>query len=260
MCGRQRERAHDGHQRLRHRMLRRAVEGARDLLPPPRELGVRDAGVGDLVDDIVDFAAERIERGDRAPALAGAGRGSCSRSSSRFARPSAGSIRRASCGVRRRAGDPSARQATAHQSRARSTGRLREHVALRGIDAREDAEAALDHRRQLEAERAAAARASAGARIRASFARAATSKAMSARQRASAWPSRDLRGGHAEAMRDPPAEGRRGSCASRRATSCQKLVSCRPVQIASLCMPLRAIRHAVECSSSRPTGLAERRQ
>ena len=95
---RQRELAHDRHQRLRHRMLRRAVERARDLRAPPRELGARDGRVGHFVDDVVDLAAERVERGDRAPPLAAAGTGSCSRSSSRSARPSAGSIRRASCG------------------------------------------------------------------------------------------------------------------------------------------------------------------
>ena len=56
-------------QRERHRMLRRAGEHGADLLPPPGELRARELRVGDLVDDVVDLAAERVERGDRAPPL-----------------------------------------------------------------------------------------------------------------------------------------------------------------------------------------------
>src|SRR6185503_7455329 len=37
-----------------------------DLLAPPRELRRGHAGVGAFVDDVVDLAAKRIERGDRA--------------------------------------------------------------------------------------------------------------------------------------------------------------------------------------------------
>ena len=45
-----------------------AGEGRVDLAPPPRELEARHGRVAHLVDDVVHLAAERVERGDRAPA------------------------------------------------------------------------------------------------------------------------------------------------------------------------------------------------
>ncbi len=50
-------------------MLRRAAVDRGDLAAPPREFGACDAGIGALVDDVIDFAAEREERGDCAPAF-----------------------------------------------------------------------------------------------------------------------------------------------------------------------------------------------
>ncbi|MNY43142.1 hypothetical protein D3C86_1780790 [compost metagenome] len=47
-----------------------ACIGLGDFAAPPGELGRGDAGVADFVHDIIDLAAERIERGDgRAPLL-----------------------------------------------------------------------------------------------------------------------------------------------------------------------------------------------
>ncbi len=60
------------HHRLQgegHRVLRRAREHGADLAAPPGELRAGEVRIGRLVDDIVDFAAERVERGDRAPPL-----------------------------------------------------------------------------------------------------------------------------------------------------------------------------------------------
>ena len=53
------------HQRPHRRVVRLAGEGCCDLLAPPVQLGRCHAGIGDFVDDVVDLAAERIERGDR---------------------------------------------------------------------------------------------------------------------------------------------------------------------------------------------------
>ena len=59
------------HQRLHHWMARRACERLGDLGAPPGELGGGHAGVGDLVDHVVDLAAERIEGRDRGAARLG---------------------------------------------------------------------------------------------------------------------------------------------------------------------------------------------
>ncbi len=56
-------------QRARYRMLRRAVKGSSQLLPPPSERRVRGRDIGAIVHYIVHFAAERVERHDRASAL-----------------------------------------------------------------------------------------------------------------------------------------------------------------------------------------------
>src|SRR5687768_7478177 len=50
-------------------MVRVSREEVRYLGPPPRELGARDLGVAHLVGDVVDLAAEGVERGDRAAPL-----------------------------------------------------------------------------------------------------------------------------------------------------------------------------------------------
>jgi hypothetical protein len=63
---RQRKLANHGNQRLRHRMLRRAVECARNLLPPPCKLDARHTRIGHLVHDVVDLAAKCVERRDGA--------------------------------------------------------------------------------------------------------------------------------------------------------------------------------------------------
>ncbi len=56
------------------------------------------AGSVDFVDDVVDLAAEGVERGDRAPALRRQEQEAVVEARCRSARPSAGSTRRASCG------------------------------------------------------------------------------------------------------------------------------------------------------------------
>jgi hypothetical protein len=56
-------------QRARPDAAGAAVEMAAISVAPPGELGARDAGVAAFVDDVVDFAAERVERGDRAAPL-----------------------------------------------------------------------------------------------------------------------------------------------------------------------------------------------
>ena len=53
------------HQRLHHRVAGAAGEGRGHFAAPPGQLGGGDAGVADLVDHVVDLAAERVEGGDR---------------------------------------------------------------------------------------------------------------------------------------------------------------------------------------------------
>src|SRR6266536_3006096 len=50
-------------------MLRLAGERGTDYIAPPPELRPGDAGVYRLVDDVVDLAAERVERRDGASAF-----------------------------------------------------------------------------------------------------------------------------------------------------------------------------------------------
>jgi hypothetical protein len=51
--------------------VRLAVGNALDFLAPPGELGRGDGNVVAFVDDVIDFAAEGVERHDGAPALDG---------------------------------------------------------------------------------------------------------------------------------------------------------------------------------------------
>src|SRR5690606_37808239 len=51
-------------ERARDRVLGRTIEQPLDLAAPPAELHARDIRVVDLVDDVVDLAAERVQRGD----------------------------------------------------------------------------------------------------------------------------------------------------------------------------------------------------
>jgi len=69
VLARQRMLAHHLHERAGHRMPRRAVEHGIDLAAPPGELDAGHGRIGDLVDDVVHLAAERVHRGDRAAAL-----------------------------------------------------------------------------------------------------------------------------------------------------------------------------------------------
>ena len=85
-----------GSERARHRVRGVARHEVRDLRAPPRELGARHAHVARLVGHVVHLAAEGVEGRDGPALLAAAGRGSCSRSSSRWRPPSAGSTRRGS--------------------------------------------------------------------------------------------------------------------------------------------------------------------
>ena len=57
--------------RFRYRVLRFAVVKMADFVAPPLELGAGDGRVGAFIDDIIDFAAVGVERGDRAAALGG---------------------------------------------------------------------------------------------------------------------------------------------------------------------------------------------
>jgi len=63
------ELGHVRHQGLRHRVAGLAAKGLGDFLLPPGQLLGGHAHVLHLVHDIVHFAAERIERGDRGPAV-----------------------------------------------------------------------------------------------------------------------------------------------------------------------------------------------
>src|SRR5260370_8812974 len=54
---------------LGYRVLRFAGEKIRNLRAPPGELGRGELRVGGLVDDVIDLAAEGVQRRDRAPAL-----------------------------------------------------------------------------------------------------------------------------------------------------------------------------------------------
>ena len=103
--------------------------------------------VGDLVDDVVDFAAERVERGDRAPPLRRQEQEAVVEARAALRGPSAGSIRRASCGA---FGVREAMAARRKQRVARDAGpvgarelrAVAEDVAAGGVDAVEDAVAA----------------------------------------------------------------------------------------------------------------------
>ena len=88
---------HHRHQRPGHRVLRRAGVRGDDLGAPPRELAARDARVGDLVDDVVDFAAERVQRGDRASPFGRQEQEAVVEARAAAARRAAGSTRRGSC-------------------------------------------------------------------------------------------------------------------------------------------------------------------
>ena len=167
------------HERLRDRMLRRAVERAGDLLPPPRELGLRDVRVVHFVDHVVDLAAERVQRGDRAPPR---------RRQEQEAVVEARAARRGLLLAVLVRGHEQHRVRYAHRAPvARAQHRpLREHVAARRVDAREDAQAARDHRRQLEPEPPRQAPRRAAARTAAARACAPSRTSMSARQRSSA--------------------------------------------------------------------------
>src|SRR5690606_22679339 len=54
-------------QRARDRMLRLPGVQALDFAAPPVEARARKLRVGRFVDDVVDLATERVERGDGAP-------------------------------------------------------------------------------------------------------------------------------------------------------------------------------------------------
>src|SRR5437660_1209753 len=66
---RQLERRDDRRERERNRMPRRSAERRSEFAAPPRELEPRDTRIGDLIDDVVDLAAEGVQRDDRSPAL-----------------------------------------------------------------------------------------------------------------------------------------------------------------------------------------------
>ena len=108
------------------------------------------AGIGHLVDDVVDFAAERIERGDRAAA-----RRRQEQEAVVEARAALRGLLLAvlvGCHAAALREGTSAWYATAHQSRVAQHRAAREHVAVDRVDAREDAQAAFDHRGQFEPE------------------------------------------------------------------------------------------------------------
>ena len=229
-----------------------------DLGAPPSELDARDVRIGDLVDGVVDFAAERVQRRDRGAAP-------------RIEQPKA--VVEARAALRRlvgavlvgrhavRARRASVRSASSAQSRFVSIGRRREHVAA---DARRSARECACRRRSPRAARGPRA----SGRRRGSAAPRVEQRARARRfERHQSRPARDralpaaIAARRRRSARDPPAECRRGPCASRCATSCQKLASCSAVQIASLSAhaSLRR-RRRYSASSRRPTGLAERRQ
>ena len=58
-----------GLQSLHHRMGWLARKRLVYFVAPPSQFGLSDAWVGHFIDHIVDFAAERIKRGDRTAAL-----------------------------------------------------------------------------------------------------------------------------------------------------------------------------------------------
>ena len=63
-----------GGERARDRVARRAGEERGDFDSPPRELCRRNARVGALVDDVVDLAAEGVQRSDGASPFGGMNR------------------------------------------------------------------------------------------------------------------------------------------------------------------------------------------
>ena len=195
-------------ERLRHRVLRVAGEQvARPRCATTRAWCARRCASRSLVDDVVDLAAERVERGDRAPPLAAAGRGSCSRSSSRSPRPSAGSTRRASYGC------SSDTREDAGQSNRVEHRPVAEHVAAARLDLVEDAQRRPAPCADLEAERPGSARPS-GAPVEQQRARALD---LERHQRAPALVAARARAMcasvDAEARASRPAAGRCGPCA-----------------------------------------------
>ena len=200
-------------------------------LPPPRELDARDVRLAHLVDDVVDFAAERVQRGDRAPARR--------RQEQEAVVEARAALRRLLLAVfvgrhatlrrpsRRRATGPACASATARPvARCAAPGRRAEHVAADGIDARRGCAGRRRSPRRSRGAAARAARAAAAGPLEHARVRAPSRKRISARQRASARACRDLRLVDAEALRGPPAAGRRGPSRQSMATSCQKFVSC----------------------------------
>ena len=246
-----------GCKRERDRMLRRPVERARDLLPPPRELRARDGGIRHLVDDVVDLAAERVERGDRAAA-----RRRQEQEAVVEARAALRGLLLAvlvGCHAAAIRAGTSAWYATAHQSRARSTGRRANTspstASMRSRMRRPPAITAdSSSPRRHGSARASGRPAASSARARA------VSNASSARQRSSARLRGDLRLGRRRSARGLPAARRRGPSASR---------SRRPARSWSAAVPCRRRRSRARLAGAsapysasriRPTGLAERRQ
>ena len=232
----------NGRERLRDRMLRVAREEVRDLRAPPRELGARHADVAHLVGDVVDLAAEGVERGDRAAPLRRAGRGSCSRSSSRSSRPSAGSTRPAS----RARSSAVIAMIRSPIAACASTGRWRKTSPPRGVDLVEDRARRRARWRGSRGRGGPEARAERPARDE----QRARARALECHEaRASARPRGALAMcvlGARRSARGPPAGCRRGPCASPTATSCQKLMSCSAEQmrVGLLARELGACRRA----------------
>ena len=241
-------------------MLRRAGVDGVDFGAPPGELHAGDVGVGHFVDDVVDLAAERVERADRRAPRPPAAGGSCSRSSSRFARPSARNIRPASCGAvadalparaRAREERPVARCAApgAGVNTSPRTASMRSRMRCRRRPPRQ---ARAPSRQGRRADQRPAS--SNSARVRA------VSNAMRRVQRVVAHAACNLRERHAEALEVLERQVERGPCANR---------SRRPARSWRVAAPCRSHRfRASACASStpysasrsRPTGFAERRQ
>ena len=220
--------------------------------------------VAAFVDDVVDLAAERVERGDRAAPLAAAGTGSCNRSSSRSC---AAFSWQYSSGVMQCALQSQCRTAAraitawaviSSQSRGRSTGRGEDVVAgIRDRCVRMRSPPAMVTR--ISSPMRPGGRGPTAAPIE-QRARARRPRSHECAPRASLRPLRQLRFADRRSARVRPA-----ACRSRPLRIVDRDVlpgidelqrradRVRSRDVSRCCAPYR-------CSSRRPTGLAERRQ
>ena len=243
-------------QRARHRVRRLPVEERRDLAAPPLELRLGHRRVADLVHDVVDFAAEGVDRGDRAAPL---GRQEQERvvEARAAGRGLALAVlvgRHAASGTGRSARSPSASSRARTGPGGAGTRRRRRRRCVRGCAGRPARPGAV----RVRCDRRARGRA--GRRCCSSRAGA---RHLEGHQRAPAivdQPAGDLRFVDGEAREVVLRAGRPDPCPSRSRRPARSWSAAARCRSRRTWRGVRARRDGRARSSRRPTGFAERRQ